>query len=167
MPLFDFDQLWLKSGPLAPEHVAKLIYAPTLYLRGKKKIKPKKVLISIPQRPPWTKRYQRSWFWYQKKRINQKRYWFQYLSGSLMHFHISIRVSKHFIFKAWWALSRVTHWHSGLLLGHTVFKNKLEYWKMGIRIKTSDTFLSFSAMVAAEVLKSIPFLVLFFFLPLR
>ena len=59
-PPFDFDQLWLKSGPLAPEHVAKLIYALTLYLRGKNKIKPKKVLISIPQRPPWTKRYQRS-----------------------------------------------------------------------------------------------------------
>ena len=108
MPPFDFDQLWLKSGPLAPEHVAKVIWAPTLYLRGKKKIKPKKVLISIPQRPPWTKRYQRSWFWYQKKKLNKKRYWFQYLSGSLMHFHISIRDSEHFIFKAWWALSRVT-----------------------------------------------------------
>ena len=56
MPPFDFDQLWLKSGPLAPEHVAKIIWAPILYLRGKKKIKPKKVLISIPQRPPWPRR---------------------------------------------------------------------------------------------------------------
>ena len=42
MPPFDFDQLWLKSGPLAPEHVAKVIWAPTLYLRGKKKNKTKK-----------------------------------------------------------------------------------------------------------------------------